>query len=99
MEFAASATLVTGTRAKALAGHIVRATIVGITGFEALDSTLKLGVDLSAGFWLEERINLAPQHHPLVEGNWAVFGNDDGGIATHGRQPVAEFFRIGHGGR
>ena len=40
VEFAASATLVTRTRTKALARLIVRATIVGIAGLKALDPTL-----------------------------------------------------------
>ena len=87
------------TRAKALPGDVVGFALVGIALLEALDALHQFRVDLAGRARLEKWVDLVPDEHPLVQRDRAMLGDDDLGIAAHGRKPLAEFLGVRHRGR
>ncbi len=76
----------------------VVAPVVAIARLKTTDAPCQLGIDLAAGLGLKQRVDLAANHHPLVQRHRAMIRDNNRGVAAHGGKPLAELLRVGHCG-
>ena len=61
-----------------------------------VDEKFAAGLRRPRGAVVEQVEQSLAYHHVLPQRDWAVFVDDDGGVAAHGLDPAAEFLGIAH---